>query len=81
MEKRKDDKLSIIGIPDERERHKKASDLIVRGISREYVIEHTQIESFSQQIEDNHQFVDLFGPIEKELTGTLPGPVRMTTEK
>ncbi|MFN3401117.1 MAG: hypothetical protein ACK4Z4_12345, partial [Ferrovibrio sp.] len=39
-----------------------------------YAIEHTQIESFPNQIELGHEFVEFIPDIESELAGQLPSP-------
>jgi len=72
MEKRKNELLTIIGVPDEIERGKKAVDLHVRGAGIDYYIEHTLIESFPGQICDGSRVMELLAPLEKLLSGKLP---------
>lgn len=71
---RRGEHFEIVGVPDELERSKRAIDLHFRGRSGDYVMEHTQIESFPEQITDDHRFVDLLRPVVAELTDTLPKP-------
>ncbi|MFQ5658187.1 MAG: hypothetical protein ACE5G5_11640 [Candidatus Methylomirabilales bacterium] len=74
MGNRKRETLSVVGVPDEKERQEKAVDFRLRGTSSEFILEHTRIESFPGQITDDRQFVNLLGPLEAELSGTLPTP-------
>lgn len=74
MANRKREKLSTVGVPDEEERQKRAVDLKFQGASSEFVMEHTLIESIPHQIRGGHRFINLLGPLEATLSGTLPTP-------
>lgn len=74
METRQGEQFTDFNEPDKIERRKKAVDLRVKGRHSEYVLEHTLIESFPEQILDNKQPKRLLDPIIKKLNGTLPGP-------
>ena len=64
----------MIEIPDDIDRNNPAVDMLCAGNNHEYVIEHTLIESFPDQIYDNVQFVKCFEPLEKIFAGKLPKP-------
>ena len=74
MEKLKGERLSELDRPDRRERQRKAVDLVTRSMSSVYVLEHTRIESFTDQIEDDQQFLDILGPVVAMIGDDLPEP-------
>lgn len=74
MESRRGEPLFKVGVPEEEEHQRKAVDLRVRGMSSEFVLEHTRVESLPRQIADDHRFQKLLGPLEASLTGRLPTP-------
>lgn len=49
-------------------------DLRLRLGTREYAIEHTQIEAFEGQIRTGEEFGRFITPVTEQLQGTLPGP-------
>ena len=49
-------------------------DLRLRLGTREYALEHTQIEAFPGRIRTDESFKQLIKPINEALAGTLPGP-------
>lgn len=71
---RKNIVIENIDYPDEKERTKKAVDVIGKTSSGEIVLEHTRIESYPKQIEDWSQVRKLLKPLEKILTKKLPMP-------
>lgn len=68
MEKRKRVKFSNISVSQHDIDSRFESD------TKKFVMEHTLIESYLEQISDNHQFDNLFEPLKNELSGTLPAP-------
>lgn len=72
--RRKDVVIEQIDYPDEKERTKKAVDVLVKTSSGEIVLEHTRIESYPNQIEDWSQVRRLLKPLEKILAKQLPMP-------
>lgn len=74
ISKRKDIFFLNFEIPDENERNKKAIDMLCYGKDTEIVIEHTRIESFSDQIVNGIRMVKLLKPLENLLTNKLPMP-------
>lgn len=74
MERIKGESLSVVDRPDRRERKRKAVDLIVRGASSTFAVEHTRLESFVEQIEDDRHLLDLLGPIQEMVSNSLPTP-------
>jgi predicted nucleotidyltransferase len=76
MERIKGETFAEIDRPERRERRRKAVELILRGASAEFALEHTRLESFIAQIEDDHQFMDLLSPLPEMIGETLPVPGR-----
>jgi hypothetical protein len=74
VSKRRFDTFKIINSPDEHERQKKAIDLLGKGQDTYYAIEHTQLESFPEQIHDSERFSKDLEPLEVELKNKLPKP-------
>lgn len=60
--------------PEEIERKRKAVELQFKIEGTEYVLEHTRIESFPEQILDDRQWWELLEPLEKTLNGQMPTP-------
>lgn len=56
----------------------KAVELLFKGPTKHYAMEHTLIESFPMQIKDGMDFVALLEPLEQELSGVLPGTYTLT---
>lgn len=67
--------LEIAGAPDDTERNQKAVDLLVKAPSSSIVLEHTRIESFGEQIADDHR-IEWLAELEHELEDQLPRPGR-----
>lgn len=59
---------------EDRERQKKVVELRAKIGPLTIVLEHTRIESFPEQITDDHRFMDFLGPLESKLNGRLPTP-------
>jgi len=78
MEHRKGETLTFVCAPETEEHPKKAVELIYRGRSTEYVFEHTRIESFLDQIEDDARSAAFFAPLKARVSGTLPPPGEYT---
>lgn len=76
MERIKGETLAEIDRPERRERQQKAVELILRGASSEFALEHTRVESFIRQIEDDQQFTNLLSPLPTMVGDTLPVPGR-----
>lgn len=74
MAMRKGEEWSILDRPEISERRKKAVELIFRLGTSEYALEHTRIESFPEQLVDNHQLTELLRPLQMRLDGTMPLP-------
>jgi len=72
----KGETLSVVDVPDSRERRRRAIDYVVRGSSGEYAVEITRLESFEGQILDDRQFSDLLGPVVSRVAGLLPAQDR-----
>jgi len=72
MEKRKNESIKKVSVPDENERNKKAVDLHLSGDNTEYHLEHTLIESFPEQITDGKRIMNLLAPLEKTLASRMP---------
>lgn len=66
--------FAVLEHPELSERQRPAVELLVKLGLTEWVVEHTQVESFPGQIEDDQRFVELLGPLEDELHDKLPGP-------
>jgi hypothetical protein len=64
--------LTEVSRPEKLERNRKAVELVVASAAACFVIEHTRIESYPQQIADGQQFIALLEPLESELAGKLP---------
>lgn len=54
-------------------RDKPAVEWFFETRSAKFAVEHTRIESFSNQIEEGKLFAKLLGPLEAELKGKVPG--------
>ena len=74
IKKRKNVLVDKIEYPDEKEHNKQAVDVLLKCSSGEIVLEHTQIESYSKQIEDWSQIRKLLTPLKAMLAGKLPTP-------
>jgi hypothetical protein len=68
LEDRDGEKLSVVDQPDKThaklDRQPQAVELVLGSASSRFVIEHTRIESFEQQISDGAAFVRLLEPLE-----------------
>jgi hypothetical protein len=64
--------------PDKTERQRQAVEMLFESPTARYAMEHTRIESFPGQIVDGVMFSRLLEPLEKELTGRLPGRYSLT---
>ena len=62
----------VIDFPDEQERNLPACDVFAIIDGEKVAIEHTSIDSIPFQRRDSRRFIDLLGPLGKELTGKLP---------
>src|SRR5439155_24368709 len=74
LEEREGVKISDLEYPDQIEREKKAVELKFCLGSKKFALEHTQIESFTNQISDGHKIKSFLGSLEDELNGVLPKP-------
>lgn len=74
LEQRRGGPISEIGAPDTTERNRAAVELLLQSPSCRYVLEHTLVESYAEQIRDGREFVDLLQPLETDLSGRLPSP-------
>lgn len=54
-------------------RDRPAVELVFETPTKRFVIEHTRIESFTNQIAEGKRFAQLLEPLEAELAGKLPG--------
>lgn len=73
LEERFRERLRVTAEPDKADRQSPAVELFFESASEQYAMEHTRIESFSEQISDGKAFGDLLEPLEGELDGRLPG--------
>ncbi len=73
LEKRLGVTRSNLALP-EKEKRDPPIEVECRLGNQVYAIEHTQIESFPNQIELGHEFVEFIPDIERELAGQLPSP-------
>jgi hypothetical protein len=74
IEQRNGDRLTLMYAPEDEERQRPAVELICPGTASTFAFEHTLVESFPQQLEDDARFLGLLGPLEARLRGTLPLP-------
>jgi hypothetical protein len=74
LEEREGIKLSDVHNPDKVEREKKAVDLLFRIGEKQYALEHTQIESFANQIGLKYKVDGFLKPLQDEVSGKLPLP-------
>jgi hypothetical protein len=74
LNRRKNDVFKKIADPDKENRRDKAVEFVWQGNLSGYVVEHTRIESYAKQIEDNHRFSQLMSALENKLSHTLPAP-------
>jgi hypothetical protein len=74
IEKRKEETFFNVRFPDKTEHKRKAVDLAFESATGMFVMEHTQIESFPEQILDDQRLIYILGPLEKELENALPRP-------
>lgn len=58
--------------PDQRERRRKAVELVLQSPTRQFVVEHTRIESYPGRIEDGQKFMTLLEPLERVFGARLP---------
>lgn len=72
--RRKNLRIRKIDYPDENNRNTPAVDMLIECSDVEIVLEHTKIESYPEQIADNHRIRQLLEPIKTELEGQLPVP-------
>jgi len=73
--KRKNLTINKICYPDKEKRNSAPSvDRIIKCCGSEIVLEHTLIESYSEQITDSKRVANLLGPLRIKLTGQLPKP-------
>ena len=72
--RRKNLRIRTIDYPDENNRSTPAVDMLIECSDIEIVLEHTKIESYPEQIADNHRIRQLLEPIKTELEGQLPVP-------
>jgi hypothetical protein len=71
---RKNQVIRRTDYPDEKERNTPAVDMLIECSGVEIVLEHTKIESYSEQIADGCRIKKLLGPIKSKLEGQLPLP-------
>jgi hypothetical protein len=74
IEKRKGIKLGQVSFPDEQEHNEQAVDTLSEYDGGRIVMEHTTIESYIEQIEDNVRIWRLLKPLEKILENKLSKP-------
>jgi hypothetical protein len=74
VEKRRNEVFSDVEMPDEMERERQAVDLAFQSTYGKFVMEHTQIESFPEQILDGIRLINILSPLEARLQNTLPVP-------
>ncbi|MCH7549326.1 MAG: hypothetical protein IH969_07325 [Candidatus Krumholzibacteriota bacterium] len=67
-------KLRIVSSPDEYVRDKQAVDHVASDGDERLVIEHTRLESFPEQVSDDHRVQPMFETIERTMKGKLPSP-------
>ena len=67
------ERLSLDERPDRNERNASAVEEVWRSGAHGYVVEHTRIEAFEAQIEDDMAFQRLVAPLEQHFAGALPG--------
>lgn len=65
-------KFTKVRYPDDEHRDRSEIDLLAESSTITMAMEHTLVESFPEQIKDGIWFVDLFLPLESQLTGKLP---------
>jgi len=74
IHKRRGEEIVLKSEPDKSDRVNKAVEFVWKSPSSDYVVEHTRIETYPKQIEDNHRFNQLMGPLESKFQGKLPSP-------
>jgi hypothetical protein len=73
LEQRTGESLAISGFPDTENRPSQAVEQLWDGPSHRYAVEHTRIESYTRQIENNTQIERLLLPVRQALESNLPG--------
>jgi len=74
LKQRNIDTIEIVEEPDERIRNEEAVDLLCKSGQNYIVFEHTLIESYPFQIEEEKRLFGCIGQLEYELSGVLPKP-------
>src|SRR5690606_31541518 len=72
--KLRNEDLQVLTRPDEQNLPDRSVELIARSPSASWAMEHTRIESFSQQIYQQRAFHRFLKDLEQRLSGVLPGP-------
>lgn len=72
--------IEITGHPDAERRSTEEVEQLWASTAHRFAIEHTLLESFVGQLDDDAKFVKLIAPIEGMLAGRLPGTYTLTVE-
>jgi hypothetical protein len=72
--------VAVTGQPDREERSKKSVEELWAAGTTAFAIEHTLLESFVGQFDDDAKFVRLIAPLEQLLAGQLPGTYSLRVE-
>jgi hypothetical protein len=72
LEVRRNEQIGIVSEPDRNERQHEAVEIVAASARVRFVLEHTRIESFPEQILDGKQFTDLLSVLETSLPSHLP---------
>jgi len=73
LSKRVGERLLIDARPDREVRNAPAVEEVWRSASHGYVVEHTRIEAFGEQIQDGAAFQRLVEPLQQVFAGLVPG--------
>ncbi len=76
LERRDGENRTDLQRPDLDPNDPRTVDLCVRLGSREYALEHTQIQPFRERVRSDAQFNELIESVESEVSGALPGSAR-----
>src|SRR5688572_11869126 len=72
--------LTVTGQPDREDRSRKSVEELWAAGANGFAIEHTLLESFVGQLDDDAKFVKLIAPLEHLLAGQLPGTYSLMVE-
>lgn len=72
--------LAVTGQPDRENHSSKCVEELWSAGANAFAIEHTLLESFVGQLDDDAKFVNLIAPLEHLLAGHLPGTYTLTVE-